>query len=146
VSSTVFAARHPSGSAFTIDDALAAMRWASLVAPKGYRVVVTPNYAGCDEVIEVYIQRATSPAFTIRRTAFAVLVVDRLGMTLGFAALTDALLAMAPLEKPARRELLRARRPPWLPMIPGQATARTEGIWGRLRRCASRIGRIRFQD
>jgi len=143
--------RHPSGCAFTIEEALTAIRWASLVAPKGYRVIVTPSYAGCDEVIEVYIHRAASPAFRIGRTASAVVVIDRLGMTLGFAALTDALLAMAPLEKSARRELLRAERPAWLPVVPGPATRRTNGFWRRVSRWASRLGRIsrdepRFQD
>ncbi len=116
------------------------MRWAALVSSMGYRVVVNLGYAGCDEVIEVFLDPIPSPAFIIQQTESGVVLVDRLGMTLRFAKLTDVLLAMVPLGKVARREVLRASRPPWLPVI----SSRTHTLLGGAWRCARRIaGRSR---
>jgi len=105
--------------AFSIEDALLASRWAEQVVPLGYRVVITPCYAQAEEVIEVYVPRASAPAFKVRRAAASVLVTDCVGLALSFPTLADALLAMAPLPKSGRRAMLRGGNPAWLPAPSG---------------------------
>ncbi len=104
--------------AFSIEDALMAVRWAEQVAPLGYRVVITPCCAQAEEVIEVCVPRAGAPAFRVHRGGASILVADCVGLTLSFPTLEDALLAMAPLPKSGRRLMLRGGSPAWLPAVP----------------------------
>ncbi len=115
--------------AFSIGDALIAIRWAEQISPRGYRVVITPGYKTAEEVIEVYIPAAKMPAFIVHRTGHAVLVTDCIGLTQSFPILADALLAMAPLSKPGRREMLKGLSPAWLPAT---ETGRTGGMLSRI--------------
>ncbi len=116
-----------------------ATRWATLVPHKRYRVAVTSVCETCDEIIEVHIPNVTGPAFTIQRAACAIVLTDRLGMTIGFHSLADALLAMGPLTRRAERELLKAAKPAWLPVVPPTVAEKAHGSWSIVRRFASRI-------
>jgi hypothetical protein len=122
--------------AFSIADALMAGRWAEQVAPLGYRVVITPCYAQAEEVIEVYVPRATAPAFRARRAAASILVTDCIGLTLSFPTLADAMLAMAPLPKSGRRAMLKGGSPAWLPAVPAGPQG---NAWSRAGRFMSGI-------
>ncbi len=119
--------------AFSIAEALIAVRWAEQVAPLGYRVVITPCYAQAEEVIEVYVPRARAPAFRARRAAASILVTDCVGLTLSCPTLADALLAMAPLPKSGRRAMLKGGSPAWLPVPAGPRG----GAWSRAGRSMS---------
>ena len=96
-----------------------ATRWAEQVAPLGYRLVITPCYAQAEEVIEVYVPRASAPAFRAHRAVASILVTDCVGLALSFPTLADALLAMAPLPKLGRRAMLKGGSPAWLPAPSG---------------------------
>ena len=123
------------GCAFSIEDALIASRWAEQILLRGYRAVVTPWHDDADEIIEVYIPSAKTAAFRVHRTAQSVLVTDCIGLTLSFPTLPDALLAMVPLSKSGRREMLHGADPPWLPRFPARATTKLGNAWlhaGRL--------------
>lgn len=103
------------GYAFSIEDALIASRWAEQILSRGYRVVITPGYKNAEEVIEVYIPKAKMPTFTVRRTSHSVMITDCIGLTLSFLMLSDALLAIAPLSRSEKREMLKGASPAWLP-------------------------------
>lgn len=123
------------GCAFSIEDALVACRWAEQILPRGYRVVITPRYKHAEEVIEVCIPKTGTPVFRVHCTPHLVLVTDCIGLTLSFPALADALLAMVPLSKLGRREMLYGADPPWLPRFPACPTTKLGGAWlhaGRL--------------
>ncbi len=83
----------------------------------------------------VYIPSAKTPTFTVHRTAHAFLITDCIGLTLSFPILADALLAMAPLSKPGRREMLKGAVPAWLPAFTAGGRGGAAGI-------LSRIGRV----
>lgn len=117
------------GHAFSIEDALFASRWAEQILPRGYRVVITPRYKDAEEIIEVYIPSAGTPVFRVHRTTHSVLVTDCIGLTLSFPALADALLAMVPLSKLSRREMLYGADPPWLPRFPAYPTTKLGSAW-----------------
>lgn len=117
------------GHAFSIEDALLASRWAEQILPRGYRVVITPQYKDAEEIIKVYIPSAGTPVFRVHRTTHSVLVTDCIGLTLSFPALADALLAMVPLSKSGRREMLHGADPPWLPRFPACPTTKLGGVW-----------------
>ena len=119
------------GCAFSIGDALIAMRWAGQIRSRGYHVVITPGYGSADEVIEVCIPDTTKPTFKVHRATNSVLITDCIGLTLSFPTLADALLAMAPLPKPGRREMLKGARPAWLPVFPAPSTRETGNCWSR---------------
>ena len=138
------------GCAFSIEDALLASRWAEQILPRGYRVVITPRCKDAEEVIEVRVPSAGTPVFRVRRTSHAVLVTDCIGLTLSFPTLADALLAMAPLSKRGRREMLRGADPPWLPQFPACPATRLGDAWlhaGKLlaRATAALVSRHRGQ-
>ena len=116
------------GHSFSIEDALIAMRWAEQIIPLGYRVVITPRHRDAEEVIEVYIPSAETPTFRLHRTAKAVLMTDCIGLTLSFPVLADALMAMVPLPKAGRREMLKGARPAWLPTC---TTNISGSLWSR---------------
>ena len=122
------------GPAFSIEDALVANRWAEQILPLGYRVIITPRYKNAEEIIEVYIPSAKTPAFRVHRTSHSILITDCIGLTLSFPTLADALLAMAPLSKSGRREMLKGPNPAWLPMF----TACPTGKAGRMRVCVGK--------
>jgi len=103
------------GHAFSIEDALVAGRWAEQILSRGYRVVITPRYKDAEEIIEVYIPSTKTPVFRVHRTLHSVLITDCIGLTLSFSTLADALLAMVPLSKSGRREMLKGPSPAWLP-------------------------------
>lgn len=127
------------GRAFPIEDALLASRWAEQISPRGYRVVVTPRYKDAEEIIEVYIPGAKTPTFRVHRTPHSVLITDCIGLTLPFPALVDALLAMVPLSKSGRRQMLKGADPPWLPRFPACPTTKPGGVWLRPGRFMARI-------
>lgn len=104
--------------AFSIRDALIASRWAEQIRPRGYRVVITPRYEDAEEIIEVYIPNAKTPAFRVRQTEHSVVITDAVGLSLSFSTLADALLAMVPVSRLGRREMLKGANPTWLPTGP----------------------------
>ena len=113
------------GYAFSIDDALIANRWAEQILSRGYRVLITPRYENAEEIIEVYTPNAKTPTFRVHRTAHSVLITDCIGLTLSFSTLADALLAMVPLSKSGRRQMLKGARPAWFPAFPTCPTKET---------------------
>jgi len=117
------------GGAFTIGDALVAIRWAEQIQSRGYRVVITPRYQNSDEVIEVYIPNTTKPTFMVYHDASSVRIADCIGLTLSFPTLTNALLAMVPLPKSGRRKMLRGGSPAWLPGVAGKSTQGVDNLW-----------------
>jgi len=117
------------GHAFSIEDALVASRWAEQLLPRGYRVVITPRYKDAEEIIEVYIPSAKTPVFRVHCTLHSVLITDCIGLTLSFPTLADALLAMAPLSKSGRREMLKGPSPAWLPKLPACPTTKPCSVW-----------------
>jgi len=119
------------GYSFSIEDALIATRWAEQILSRGYRVVITPRHEDAEEVIEIYIPSAKMPTFRLRRTAKAIVMTDCIGLTSSFPALADALLAIVPLSKTGEREMLKGRRPAWLPTFSPHAPNKTEGLWSR---------------
>lgn len=129
------------GYAFSIEDALIASRWAEQIAIPGYRVVVTPYYKNAEEIIEVYIPNAKAPTFRVHRTTKSVLITDCIGLTLSFSTLADALLAMAPLSKPAERAMLKAADPAWLPAFSACPTRSAGSMWSRMGRSVLEIAR-----
>lgn len=138
------------GCAFPIEEALLASRWAEQILPRGYRVAITPRYEDAEEVIEVYIPSTGTPVFRVRRTPRLVLVTDCVGLTLSIPTLEDALLAMVPLSKLGRREMLHGADPPWLPRFPAHPATKLGGARlraGRLlaRTAAALISRRRGQ-
>jgi len=120
------------GHAFSIEDALVASRWAEQILSRGYRVVITPRYKDAEEIIEVYIPSAKTPVFRVHRTLHSVLITDCIGLTLSFSTLADALLAMAPLSKSGRREMLKGPSPAWLPTFTACSTEKAGRMWPRV--------------
>ena len=106
--------------AFSIRDALIASRWAEQIHPRGYRVVITPRYEDAEETIEVYIPNAKAPAFRVRQTERSVVITDAVGLALSFSTLADALLAMVPVSRSGRRQMLKGANPTWLPTGPAR--------------------------
>lgn len=106
------------GYAFSIEDALIASRWTEQILSRGYRVVITPRYEDAEEIIEVYIPNAKTPTFRVHRTTQSVLITDCIGLTLSFSMLADSLLAMVPLSKSGKRQMLKGASPAWLPAFP----------------------------
>ncbi len=127
------------GHAFSIEDALLAARWAEQIVPRGYRVVISPSYENAEEIIEVFIPHATAPAFRVRRTIHSVVITDCVGLTLAFPTLVDALLAMVPLSKPARRAMLKGGSPAWLPTVSANPASPASSIRSRVGKLASCI-------
>ena len=130
------------GYAFSIEDALIANRWAEQLASCGYRIAISPRYKDAEEIIEVYIRSAKAPTFRVHRTAHAVLITDCIGLTLSFATLADALLAMAPLSRSGTRKMLKGASPAWLPMSAICPAGRSLSQWsspGRFIRTAAKI-------
>jgi len=120
------------GHAFSIEDALLASRWAEQILPFGYRVVITPRCKEAEEIIEVYISSARTPVFRVHRTPHSVLITDCIGLTLSCPALADALLAMVPLSKSGRREMLKGPSPAWLPTFAACPTGNAGRMWPRV--------------
>ncbi len=73
------------------------------------------------------------------RDLVLVKITDCIGLTLSFATLTDALLAMVPLPESGRREMLKGANPAWLPAVPGGSTQRSDSLLCRAGRLVSRI-------
>lgn len=119
------------GSAFSIEDALIASRWAEQILWRGYRVVITPTYYDADEVIEVYIRDAKAPTFKMHRVARSVFVTDCIGLMLVFPTLADALLAMAPLSRSGERAMWEGAPPAWLPMGSARSMHGSGSLWSR---------------
>ncbi len=117
------------GCAFSIKDALVASRWAEQILSRGYRVVITPRYENAEEIIEVYIPNAKTPTFRVHRTTQSVLITDCIGLTLSFSTLADALLAMVPLTKAGRREMLKGANPAWLPKFSACPRTKPGSAW-----------------
>jgi len=130
------------GHAFSIEDALIANRWAERLAPCNCRIAITPRYKDAEEIIEVYIRSPKAPTLRMYRTSHAVLIKDCVGLTLSFATLADALLAMAPLLKSVTREMLKGAGPAWLSISATCPVGRRHSRWsqpGRFIRTTARI-------
>ncbi len=108
--------------AFAIRDHELALRWASLAAPIGYRVLVSADGTHGGELILVHLPGRQSPVFALQALHSTVVLIDCLGMTMRFPTLLDALLAMAPVPKSNRGELLRGARPPCIAGLPNFLT------------------------
>ena len=108
-----------------------ASRWAEQILPRGYRVRITPWHEDAEETIEVYVHCSDVPTFRVRRKGKAVLLTDCIGLTLSFATLADALLAIVPLPKSGKGEMLEGTAPEWLPIFPARQTNEVATLWSR---------------
>lgn len=118
--------------AFSIRDHELALRWASLATPTGYRVFVSADGTHGGELILVHLPGRQSPVFAIQALHSTVVLIDCLGMTMRFPTLLDALLAMAPVPKSGRGELLRGARPPCIAGLPNFLTRAQPGFSRRI--------------
>ncbi len=106
------------GRAFTIDEALLAMRWAELVRERGYRLSISHRSRKADEILEVHILASSKAISRLHKGSRVIWSTDCLGHTRPFDTLADALLAIVPLSIRDRRTLLKAKRPAWLDFPP----------------------------
>ena len=103
-----------SGCAFSINDALLAMRWAALVRARGYRLSFSHTFRNADEVLEVHTLLSKIPIARVHRGYHVIWLTNCSGHNRVFATLADALLATAPLSANERRIMLKDRTPSWL--------------------------------
>ncbi len=126
-----------SGCAFSIDDALLAMRWAGLVRDRGYRLSFSHTFRNADEVLEVHTPPSKTPIARVHRGHHVIWLTDCSGHNRLFTTLADALLATAPLSANERRIMLKNRAPSWL-CFSGQAFNPKAGTLPRLLRTVMR--------
>lgn len=132
------ASRAPtSGRAFSIDDALLAMRWANLVRDRGYRLNFSHAFRDADEVLEIHLPPHDAPVARVHRGHHVIWLTDRIGHSRVFTTLAGALLATAPLSANERRIMLKDGAPSWL-RFPGQAASPMPGSFPRLLRTVMR--------
>lgn len=103
---------------FAIEEHELALRWATLVKHSQFRIVVFLCQTGAEEILLVYKSESDVPAFAIQRLRTAVVLIDCLGMTIRFRSLAEALLAMSPVSKSDRHELLHGPRPACIRVLP----------------------------
>ena len=106
------------GRAFTINEALLAMRWADLMRERGYRLTISHRFLEADEVLEVHILTCPMSISRLHWGSRVIWSTDCLGHMRPFATLADALLALAPLSTADRRKMLKAQLPAWLQSFP----------------------------
>lgn len=131
--------------AFSIEEHELVLRWTTLVRHSGYRAVVALGCAGAEELLLVYRPDRDVPAFAIQRLRATVVLIDCLGMTMRFASLAEALLALSPMSKSERQELLHGPRPACLRELPQPLTEQRRsfgsGVVSALRQPARRARR-----
>jgi len=119
---TALALYTPETRAYSIVEHKLVLRWTTLVRHSGYRAVASLGYAGAEELLFVYRSDADVPVFAIQRLRATVVLIDCLGMTMRFASLAEALLALSPMSKSERQELLHGPRPACLRELPQSLT------------------------
>ena len=110
-----------SGCAFSIDNALLAMRWAGLVQGRGYCLTFSHAFENAEEVIEIHIPPYETPIARIHRGNRVLWLTDCTGHNRAFTTLADALTSVASLSARETRIMLRPRIPCWLWTANGQA-------------------------
>ncbi len=105
------------GLAFSIEDALLAMRWGDLMKPVGYRLTISHAFRHADEVVVVEIPPFKTPLAKIYRCHHLVWLTDCSGLKRHYATLADALRSIAPLSRHEARMVSKAVTPRWLPVI-----------------------------
>jgi len=103
---------------FSIEEHELALRWATLVKHSQFRIVVSLCQWGAEELLLVYKSESDVPTFAIQRLRATVVLIDCLGMTIRFTSLAEALVAMSPISKSDRRELLHGSRPACIRALP----------------------------
>ncbi len=119
------------GRAFTLDEALLAMRWADLVRERGYRLTISHRFLEADEVLEVHLRTCSVPVSRLHKGCRVVWSTDCLGHVRPFFSLADALLALTPLSKRDRRTMLKAAAPAWLPWAAAAPAGQARARWAR---------------
>jgi hypothetical protein len=124
-----------SGRAFSIDDALLAMRWAGLVHGRGYRLTFSHLFKNADEVIEIHIPPHTFPLARIHRGNRVLWLTDCVGHNRVFLTLADALAWVAPLSARESRVMQKSINPGWL-WKPQAATRQRSSVWRQVKATA----------
>lgn len=125
---------------FSIEEHEIALRWVTLARPTGYRTFVALDLQGAEEVLLVYLPRRQSPAFALQALHSMIVLIDCVGMTMRFSTLAEALMAMSPMSKPNRRELLHGGRTACIRELPGFLTRKRLSFGGRTVVAFRRIG------
>jgi hypothetical protein len=125
---------------FSIEEHEIALRWVTLARPTGYRTSVALELQGAEEVLLVYLPGRQSPAFALQALHSTIVLIDCVGMTMRFSTLAEALMAMSPMSKPNRRELLHGGRTACIHELPGFLTRKRLSFGGRIVGAFRRIG------
>lgn len=125
---------------FSIGEHEIALRWATLARPTGYRTSVALDLQGAEEVLLVYLPGRQSPAFAFQALHSMVVLIDCMGLTMRFSTLAEALMAMSPMPKPNKRELLHGGRTACILELPGLLTRKRLSFGGRIVVAFRRIG------
>jgi len=125
---------------FSIEEHEIALRWMTLARPTGYRASVALDLQGAEEVLLVYLPGRQSPAFALQALHSTIVLIDCLGMTMRFSTLAEALMAMSPMPKPNRSELLHGRRIACILELPGFLTRKRLSFGRRVAVAIRRIG------
>jgi len=104
--------------AFSIEEHELALRWATLVKHSGYQVAVSLCQRGAEELLLVSRSDKDVLAFAIQPLPTTVVVIDRLGITIRFVSLAEALVAISPMSKSERHELIHGPRPACVRELP----------------------------
>jgi len=125
---------------FSIEEHEIALRWMTLARPTGYRTSVALHLQGAEEVLLVCLPGRQSPAFALQALPSTIVLIDCVGLTMRFSTLAEALMAMSPMPKPNRRELLHGGRTACVLELPGFLTRKRLSFGGRIAVAIRRIG------
>jgi len=125
---------------FSIEEHEIALRWMTLARPTGYRASVALDLQGAEEVLLVCLPGRQSPAFALQALHSTIVLTDCLGMTMRFSTLAEALIAMLPMPKPNRHELLHGGRSACILELPGFLTRKRLSFGRRIAVAIRRIG------
>jgi len=125
---TAFASCIRETRAFSIEEHELALRWATLVKHSGYQVAVSVCQRGAEELLLVSRSDKDVLAFAIQPLPITVVVIDCLGMTMRFASLAEALVAVLPMSKSERHELIHGPRPACIRELPQSLIEQRQGF------------------
>jgi len=125
---------------FSIEEHEIALRWVTLARPTGYQTSVALDLQGAEEVLLVCLPGRQSPAFALQALHSTIVLTDCLGMTMRFSTLAEALMAMSPMPKSNRCELLHGGRSACILELPGFLTRKRLSFGRRIAVAIRRIG------
>ncbi len=126
--------------AFSIEEHELALRWGDLARPAGYQVSVALDVQGAEELLVVHCPGRQAPAFALQALHSMIVLIDCLGMTMRFSTLAEALIAMSPMPKLHRRDLLHGERTTCLMELPGFLTTKRSGLGHRIIAAVRQMG------